>query len=169
MPIESSTMDFGLITSAVGALVSAKDIGAAMIGVRDNNLVALKVSQMNEQILKAQEALLTHSLQMGELQQRYFEALEKLRAVEKLIADRGRYTLVELTPGAFAYRLATPQLINQGDEAVSEPAHYVCQPCFDKDIKVVLQRAVFYGTVKLRCSCCATEYDTGETIPYSAL
>lgn len=163
-------MDFGLISSAVGALVSAKDLGAAIVGVRDNNMVATKVSQMNEQILKAQEALLTHSLQMGELQQRYFEALEKLRVVEKLVAERGRYTLFEISKGFFVYRAQIAEAVgNDGNPTVAEPAHYVCQPCFDEDIKVVLQRTEFYGTVRLKCINCATEYDTDERVPYRAL
>ena len=159
-------MDFGLISSAVSSLVAAKDIGAAMIGVRDGNLVAGTIAQMNEQILKAQEALLTHSLQMSELQQRHFEALEKLRTMEKLVADRGRYALTELEPGSFAYRSLVPERTNDGDHAVPEPTHYVCQPCFDQDLKVVLQRQDTYGKITLRCSACRTDYPTGERVPY---
>lgn len=159
-------MDFGLITSAVGALVSAKDLGAAMIGVRDSNLVAVKVAQMNEQILKAQEALLTHSLQMGELQQRHFETLEKLREMEKLVAERGAYVLHEIHPGSFVYRSHRAEgSAHNGDPVTAEPLHYVCQPCFDKNIKVVLQEATFYGKISLKCSACATEYDSGGRTP----
>lgn len=159
-------MDFGLISSAVSSLVAAKDIGAAMIGVRDGNLVAGTIAQMNEQILKAQEALLTHSLQMSELQQRHFETLEKLRAMEKLVSDRGSYSLAEIQPGSFAYRSnATERLSHDGNPVLSEPLHYVCQPCFDKNIKVVLQKTWFYGSAKLVCGECKAELYSGERAP----
>jgi hypothetical protein len=161
MPIQNLDMDFGLISTAVSSLVAAKDLGAAMIGVRDSNIVSGTIAQMNEQILKAQEALLTHSLQMSELQQRHFEALEKLRAMEKLIADRGSYSLHEISRGSFVYRSNFPERLgHDGNPIAPEPVHYVCQPCFDKNVKVVLQQHDVWGKITLNCSACKTEYLT---------
>src|SRR5579875_3881677 len=139
-----------------------------MIGIRDFNQVAGTVAQINEQLLKAQDSLFVHSANLRELQERYFEAREKISAMEKLIAERGRYSLFEISKGIFVYRAhAVEHVAHDGNPVPPEPAHYVCQRCFDSGVKVVLQRSTFYGLVNLVCSSCKTEYATDERVPHS--
>jgi hypothetical protein len=46
--------------------------------------------------------------------------------------ERASYLLKEVRPGAFAYALKDPG-------AAGQPAHYLCQACYDSGVKVVLQ------------------------------
>jgi hypothetical protein len=160
-------MDFSLIKAAVTSIGAAKELGQAMVGVRDFNMVAGTVAQINEQLLKAQDALFTHNANLSELQQENFELREQLRAIKELVAQRGRYSLFEITKGSFVYRAyATQRVGHDGNPVPAEPEHYICQACFDGGIKVVLQRSTFYGSVKLCCSRCKAEYAAGEAVPY---
>lgn len=154
-------MDFGLISSALGAITAAKDIGKAALTVRDANLVAEHVSRLNDTLLKAQEALFAHNAQLLELQQEHFKATEELRQLKEAIAERGRYTLVELSRGQFAYRANTaPELGRAGEPDSTDPTHHICQQCFDgvEKKKVVLQRRTpLYGGNVLWCPSCKVE------------
>lgn len=159
-------MDLGLITSAVRSIGAAKELTQAMIGVRDFNMVAGTVAQINEQLLKAQDALFTHNADMSELQQKNLEMLQELRAMKELIAQRGRYSLFEISKGAFVYRLKPVEAIaHDGNPVAPEPDHCVCQRCFDNGVKVVLQRDVIWGNVNLRCYGCDISLDSGERVP----
>lgn len=159
-------MDLSLITSAFRSIGAAKELTQAMIGVRDFNMVATTVAQINEQLLKAQDALFTHNADMSELQQQNLQLLQELRAIKELVAQRGRYALFEITKGSFVYRLKTVQSVSHdGDPVAPEPDHCVCQRCFDNGIKVVLQRSVVWGVVSLQCGGCQGSYETAEREP----
>lgn len=152
-------MDFSLIGAAATSLGIAKDLAKAAIGVRDFNAQAATIAQMNEQILKAQDALFIHSANMNELQQKHFETLEKLRAMEKLIAERGRYSLFEISKGVFVYRSVAGEYVgHDGNPIPAQPDHYVCQRCFDKGIKSVLSRSANSYLITHRCTECGTHY-----------
>lgn len=131
----------------------------AMSGIRDFNLVAEKAAAINEQLLKAQEALLAHNAAMFELQDKYFEAREELRKLQEAASERGRYTLFKFPQGHLAYRMnVTPQLGGASQPGSTEPEHYVCQPCFDNGRKVVLQQHLVMGAeCGLICPVCKTQ------------
>lgn len=148
-------MDYALISTAFTALSHAKQLGEAMVGVRDFNKVASTVADINGQLLKAQESLFTHNAQLGELQAKYYEACEELRKLKETLAERGRYQLFQLSPGVFVYRAS---------EAPSELQHFLCQPCFDSGKKAVLQKNRKYGTITIDCPLCKQEFRTGEVV-----
>ena len=83
-------MDFALISTAVGSLKAAKDLGQAALGIRDFNQFASTISQINDQLLKAQESLFTHNAQLMQLQQDHFEARDELRKLRDAATERGR-------------------------------------------------------------------------------
>ena len=137
-------MDYSLISVTATAITAAKELGKAAMGLRDFNQVAVAMSQINEQLLKAQDSLFTHNSQLAQLQSQYFEATQKLRELEETVRQRGRYSLFELATGNFVYRVnVAPEAGHMGDPTLTEPLHYLCQPCFDKGVKGVL------GLVKL--------------------
>lgn len=149
-------MDFSLIGAASTAISSAREFGKAALAVRDFNQMADIVSKLNDQILKAQDALFTHNAQLLTLQNEHIQTAQKLREMEEALAERGRYTLFELSPGVFAYRMnVLPVASEMSDPLPAEPVHYVCQPCFDKRVKAVLQR---HSVTAVRCPVCATIY-----------
>lgn len=151
-------MDLSAISAAVSAITVSKELAKAALGVRDFNEMAAVVAKLNEQLLKAQEGLFGHQAQLLALQQEHFETTEKLRKAEKALAERGRYALIELSPGNFAYSAnITPVDSEVGNPVSTEPPHNVCQPCFDKGSKAVLRRTVFYGTEVWTCPVCRIE------------
>lgn len=56
--------------------------------------------------------------------------------LEDTLRQRAQYELCEIQPGTFAYR---SKPVKEGEPAI--PPHYLCQPCYDKGTKVVLQLA----------------------------
>jgi hypothetical protein len=167
-PDKGISMDLSIITAAVSALSAAKELGKAALGVRDFNEVAPVIAQLNDQLLKAQDALFRHNAELLSLQQEQFETAKKLREMEEALTQRGRYSLVELSRGHFAYRVnIAPVNSDVGNPVSAEPLHHVCQPCFDKGVKAVLQRHSFYGAISLDCPICGKGVSTGETEPFS--
>lgn len=160
-------MDLTLITAAVNAINVSKDLAKAAIGVRDFNEMAPVVAGLNDQLLKAQQALFAHNAQLLALQHEQFETAKELAKAKEALAEKGRYSLVELSRGIFVYRVnVAPVGSHVGDPVRAEPLHYVCQPCFDKGIKVVLQRVESAGGVGHRCSGCKNVFTEIE-IPYA--
>lgn len=112
---------------------------------------------MNDQLLKAQDALFSHNAQLLALQQQLFETTEKLRKAEETIAERGRYSLVDVGGGQWAYRVnIVPTRSGAGEPRAAQSAHYVCQPCFDNGRKVILQFGDAMGINQLWCPVCKT-------------
>ncbi len=148
-------MDFTLIGNAASAIGAAKDIGRALIELRIDAAVAGTVSRLNEQLIKAQDALFAHQAQLLQMQQALFQAEEKLRLAEKMIADRGQYDLVEISPGILVYRAKRGPQIGEGQ---AMPVHYLCQPCFDAGRKAVLIRTETSFDLTHQCPLCKTHY-----------
>lgn len=161
-------MDLSSITTAFTAIDLVRRGLSAAIEVRDFNQAAAELAKLNEALLSAQAALLAQNSALFELQREKFETAEKLRKMEEALAERGRYSLVEITPGGFAYRVnLAPQQGGASEPGSTEPMHYLCQPCFDAGKKAVLQRQAAWGSVHARCPSCALEVDTGERYPMS--
>lgn len=154
-------MDASQIGIVAASLSAAKDIGRALLGIRDFSVVAERVAALNEQLLKAQEALLAHNAAMFQLQNEKFEACEELRKLKEAASERSRYSLVEVSPGNLAYRMNLVPAQGAADEPVTaEPVHYLCQPCFDSGRKVTLRwfNSHTFGE-SWTCSVCKAEID----------
>jgi hypothetical protein len=149
-------MDASQIGIVATSLSVAKDIGKALVGLRDWNLVAEKVTALNDQILKAQDALLAHNTSMFELQNKYFETNEELRKLKETVNEKGRYSLVDLGFGFHAYREnVTPEQSGASQPSAPQPERYFCQPCMDRGVKVVLQARFEEGVhIGLTCGSC---------------
>jgi hypothetical protein len=152
-------MDFSLVSTAVSALTSAKELGKAAMAVRDFNQVADIVAKLNEQLLHAQEALFRHNGELFRLQQEHAEAVAKLGKMESALAERGRYTLAVIGNGQFAYQSKVmPDIGEESSPGHAEPQHYVCQACFDRGVKTVLQKSLTsWGAEYWLCGSCKAE------------
>ena len=151
-------MDPSLISAAIGSIRAAKDLATAAVSVRDWNLVATELAKVNEQLLRAQDALFSHNAQLLEMQQELFAAKDELRRAKETLAERGRYALSETSRGAWAYR-ERPLPVDQNSNAAnadSSRVHYVCQPCFDAGKKAILQIGADLGGALLHCPLCKT-------------
>lgn len=156
-------MDLASISTAFTAIDFIRKGLAAAIDVRDFNKAAAELSNLNEALISAQTALLAQNSALFSLQNEKFEMAEKLRKLEESLAERGRYSLVELAPEHFVYQVnATPQDTGDGSPREPQPLHHLCQPCFDTGSKAVLQQHTYLGTVYLRCPTCKNKYDSGQ-------
>jgi hypothetical protein len=152
-------MDWTAISGITTSISAARDIAKGLASLRDTALINEKTAALLDQLLKAQEGLLAHNTTLLQLQSDHFEACEKLRKLEEAARERGRYSLVEVVPGNFAYRVnVDPQPSGAGDPAGAEPQHYVCQPCFDSGRKVTLRyfKAHLMGET-WTCSACKAQ------------
>lgn len=148
-------MDHTLISTARKALAAAIDMGLVAIKMRDFNAMASALTKVNEQLIHAQDALLSHHAQFSALNEKLLHTTKELAIAHHVIAQRGNYELVSLSLGVFAYRLKqTPS----GGPTLGEPVHYVCQPCLDKGIKAVLVRRQSAVSISHVCTLCSTEY-----------
>lgn len=159
-------MDYSLLVAAGASINAAREFGKAAIGLRDFNEIATKIAALNEQLLKAQDSLFAHSAQLQALQQENFSMANRLRELEEKLAERGRYALVEISDRTFVLGLKSAEQRAASDPAhIPEPHHHICQPCFAKGIKSVLQKYSFCGAVSLECPICKERFDTGQREP----
>lgn len=98
-------VDLGLVASAATALSSAVDISRAALEIRDGTKVSTAVSQVHQALLEAYKTLLLHNAELLDLQKQHLEATQELAKIRETVAQRGRYSLFELGPGAVVYRV----------------------------------------------------------------
>ncbi|WP_231752945.1 hypothetical protein, partial [Burkholderia sp. TSV86] len=127
--------------------------------IRDFIKLSTVITQMNEQLLKAQDSLFAHNTQLLQLQSEHFETAQKLRDANEALAKRTRYELVALGNGVLAYRLnPVPAQSGTTEPVTTEPEHFACQICYDAPVSrlVVLQRTDTHGN--LHCPVCNTRF-----------
>ncbi|NED64217.1 hypothetical protein G3I15_25095 [Streptomyces sp. SID10244] len=154
-------MDFSSIATAIASLKSAQELAAATLGVRDFNQSAAAIAQINEKLLAAQQGLLAHNTMLLQLQSEYFEATKELRELKESISQKTGYDLFDLGGGVIVYRAnLAPEQAGTGHPGAAKPQHYLCQPCYDQNIRIILQP---HGEDRLRCSGCQNTYRLGRT------
>jgi ribosomal protein L37AE/L43A len=129
-----------IISSTVNALNILREVTERLIVERDRQkLLALEIefqkrfAELQTKFIEI-SSILVEQRATGERQQ------NRITELEAEHAERQRYELSEI--GAFgkffAYRLRDPSELT---ERVSEPPHFLCQPCFDAGKKGILRRS----------------------------
>lgn len=128
---------------AIGGLLQSfsaiTNIGKALIGMRDAEVIKEKVIELNGEILAAQQSALA-------TQRDQFTLLEEKRALEEEIAklkawdaQKQKYHLQNVREPnnphgpAFAYTMKV-------DAGTGEPMHSLCAKCFEERHKSILQQ-----------------------------
>ncbi|MEF9444408.1 hypothetical protein OWS73_21530 [Burkholderia sp. 1B3(2022)] len=158
-------MDISLLSAAVTSITAAKELGKAAIGLRDFNELAATVTQLNDQILKAQDSLFMLQSELFREQQKYFEAEKKIRELEKLIEDREKLVLVEIGRGFRAYQIEGEGIsADESSPTRPQPRNVFCQPCFDgKGLRSILQPSLYMGSFTgYECRVCKERFLTGD-------
>lgn len=152
-------MDWSAIASIATSITTARDIAKGIATGRDAALINEKTAALMDQLLKAQDGLLTHNAALLQLQADLAEAQQKVRELQTRIEERANYTLFELKKGHFALRYTPINSSNgAGHPGSGEPPHYICQPCFSIGKTTVLQRAYAAGYDNgLICPTCKTQ------------
>jgi len=117
---------FDLLQGAIRARDDAK-IQAATLELREK---LFAMSDIAMAYVERNAALVSRNAQLE------LTSAEQARAIAKLedkAAERARYALHEIRPGAFVYAFVP----TAGADA--RPAHYLCQPCYDRGIRAVLR------------------------------
>lgn len=120
------------------ALTSAKtlyDAARAAMEARDDAKLKTAMVELQGKLYDATQAAITSISEAMALQNALRAATDELNEMKRKEADRERYTLTQL-PGegkqfAFARKPSA-----EGDD---EPPHYLCQGCYDRGLKFVLQ------------------------------
>ena len=143
------------IAAALSSLTALKELGSAILGVRDENARAAMVYEFNQAILELQDKLYAARTEREELVSELQSVRRALEAARNWQIERDRYELVELPPSVFVYGL-------KASAAGLEPAHYVCKTCFEKGTKSVLDGDEQYGGRRqLTCNSCGTKLFIG--------
>ena len=129
-------VDMAMISGTMTALKSASDLAKLMISSHDAGVIRQKAIELQTQILAAQSNALA-------AQSDQFTALERIRELEKQIADlntwdteKKRYELKIVARGSTVYSL-------KEDERNSEPPHWICTTCYQQGKKSIMQSAGF--------------------------
>jgi hypothetical protein len=129
------------LNSVIAAFTAAKDLGLALVSERDRHKAAAIQIEFTEKIVQAQANLLQVLGIATEQAEALRTARERVGELEAGQREAQRYQLVEVVAGRgiYAYRLRPASEL---DERRDEPVHFLCQPCFDRGIKSVLQRSL---------------------------
>ena len=123
------------IASTIGGVSAALEVLRKLISANASKEVADAVSDVQGKLITA------HTVALA-LQEQVTEQAEEIRKLREAAAEKARYQLVEIIPGGgiFAYFYdGTPFERTPGEPYISESPHFVCQRCFNKGVKVVLQ------------------------------
>jgi hypothetical protein len=119
----------GEILASLGAFKTMLDMAKALKDINDATIRNGAVIELQEQILAAQET------QTAALE-RIRELKEEVASYETWSAEKQRYELKAVHPGAFAHVLKPAM-------SSSEPPHWLCAKCYQDRKKYLLQSAGF--------------------------
>ena len=127
-------------TSALlASLATIKDLGSALFRERDQQKQAAIQIDLSDKVIHAQAQLSQVLAAVIDKDQTIQTLRDQVRALESAQNERDRYALHRLGDGSegdyFVYKLRAPADLK---ERADEPAHFVCQTCFDAGKKSVL-------------------------------
>lgn len=147
--------DMSALGAAMTSFKAMKDITEAMIGMRDTALFQSKAIELQSKIMDAQNSVFAANEERAALVERVSQLEAKVTSLEAWEAEKQRYELKHLPPGAYAYSL-------KEEARGTEPAHYICQPCYESRKKSILQsKGPHNGVEKFSCPACGAEIQQG--------
>ena len=120
-------------TAAFTAATAASKMAGGILKLTNDVKVQEAVIALNHQVIDLQTKLFAAHAKCEELTEIKREIERKLVARENWNAEADRYQLVDLASGIPVYAL-------NPDKAGTEPLHYLCPNCFQKQKKSILHR-----------------------------
>lgn len=140
-----------MVSGIASSLASATTITKTLLGMKIDQEVISKVSELQNAIMTAQAAALSGLAERAELIQRIEQLEFELKARGDWEKESSRYRLEETPAGPHIYVLMP-------DESRGEPPHRLCPNCFQKKQKSILQTTVkSNGYEKVSCPSCKIE------------
>ncbi|MBP9800642.1 MAG: hypothetical protein KBD39_11065 [Sterolibacterium sp.] len=134
-------MDMTALIAALNGVKQVKDVAEAAIGAKQAIEVGRVQSELLPAIVESYCQLLEAKMAQMELTQRLRDAEDAVRQAHDELARRqdwateaARYALAVVGDQAYAYAL-------KPEAARGEPAHHLCQPCYEQGKKSILQNA----------------------------
>lgn len=124
--------DLTAIGQGLSALKAASDLVKILVGLRDSSKLQENTVELNSKILAVQSALADAQLEQTALVQTIARLEKELARYETWDAEKKRYKLTEVVPGALVYVL-------QPESATGEPIHWICASCYQQGKKSILQ------------------------------
>lgn len=143
------------IAAALSGIKGALELASAAVDARDSAKAKTAISDVTSRFMDAQIRLVEMTERLLLLQTQLATANQQLEEAKRRLAEREQYVLHEITRGTFAYRF---QPSDAAGTQGSVPTHYLCQPCFDKGVKSVLNRieSAYMGLLQI-CPTCKHE------------
>src|SRR6266404_2284054 len=116
-------VDISAIAGLAASLRSVVEITKAMKDVHDANVIQTKVFELTREIMSAQACALAAQAAQFDLLQRERDLEAEIVKLKAWDAEKQRYELKELAPGAIAYVL-------KEDMRNGEPIHWLCAHCY---------------------------------------
>lgn len=140
-------------------LKAASDLAQGLMDLRDVTKLGGVVVKLNAEIISAQRGALSAQQNEATMAEKIRELEAKIVSFENWDAEQKRYELQKLPPGVFVYAL-------KADMAGSEPPHQICQTCYQRGKKSILQSdEPGNGIHHLTCTECKTELTVGHFSP----
>lgn len=117
---------------AMSSIVNFMTLAKMAIDARDWSKLAEISAKFNDQIIKAQQAVIDAQGTQSDLVAKLTQANKEITELKATLAEQARHHLEEIAPGKFALRVDLPgqdqqRLVLDG---ASQPKHYACQRCF---------------------------------------
>lgn len=143
------------VDAITSPLKAAGELAQGLIEIRDTVKFGDAIIKLQAQIMAAYQGA-------SAAQARELAMSEEIRALKARVAEleaweaeKQRYKLEELPPGVFVYAL-------KPETAAGEPIHRICQTCYQRDKKSILQAdEPGCGQQVLTCHECGTKLTTG--------
>lgn len=121
------------IASAVASASAMLTLAKGAIAARDEFKAQQAVSEAQVKLLEITTAALALSQTNIALTDEIRALKDAARELEVKARDRQGYALTEVCPGHYAYKS------QPSEEGADVPPHYLCQLCYDKNVKSVLR------------------------------
>lgn len=151
--------DIAFIAQAFTSLQATANIAKALIGVRDQAMIDAKLIELNQSLITAQGNVMQAQSEQSALIQEVCDLKQKIMDMENWRNEQQRYQLISPWAGGFVYAL-------KESCKGADPPHWICQQCYEKGRKSVLQncqkhdRRIFYT---LKCFNCNFEVERHES------
>ena len=146
-----------LIDSITNPLKTAGETAQKLISLRDTAKFGDAIIELQAQIMAAQHGALAAQAREAAMAEEIRGLKTRMAELEAWDAEKQRYELTDFGSGTFAYALK-PSMCG------AEPPHRICEACYQKGHKSILQFQfkVATGQDKYACPACKTEFDLGE-------
>lgn len=148
-------VDMHALASAATALKAAFDISKVALNLRDEAMIRAKVTEMQGEISAALASAITAQTDQMAMLERVRELEKEVANLKAWDAEKTRYELKEVGPGAFA-RCVKPAAKG------ADPPHCICPTCYERRQAIPLQAPSWAvqrdrgGDTSRSCPACGT-------------